>query len=214
MNAHYFQHVPFEDLGSIRSWLLAAGYAITRTPFFESATLPRPDQIDLLVVLGGPMSVNDEAGIPGWRLKKNLSGTSSLPESRFWEIAWAPSSSPARWAQRFIQRRKGDRLVSRLRRGLRRRVRLFLSAIASGIPLARRNVRPAAAAIRIAQSDHCENQAFQWGRSVSACSFTWKRRPTPHGTLSRTAGRAGFSALSPKRKRNSVRRAQAISGHS
>jgi len=29
MNAHYFQHVPFEDLGSsIRSWLRASGYIL------------------------------------------------------------------------------------------------------------------------------------------------------------------------------------------
>jgi len=28
MNAHYFQHVPFEGLGSIRPWLEAAGYIV------------------------------------------------------------------------------------------------------------------------------------------------------------------------------------------
>ncbi|NTV64237.1 MAG: type 1 glutamine amidotransferase [Oscillochloris sp.] len=64
MRAHYFQHVPFEGIGSIEAWLNANGYAITSTKFFESAELPDPQAIDLLVVMGGPMSVNDEQELP------------------------------------------------------------------------------------------------------------------------------------------------------
>jgi GMP synthase-like glutamine amidotransferase len=61
MRAHYLQHVPFEGPGSIESWLQTAGYAITHTRLFESAQLPDRDAFDLLVVMGGPMSVNDES---------------------------------------------------------------------------------------------------------------------------------------------------------
>lgn len=64
MRAHYFQHVPFEGLGSIESWVEAAGYEITNTRFFEAAELPNLTKIDLLVVMGGPMSVNDEGDFP------------------------------------------------------------------------------------------------------------------------------------------------------
>ena len=64
MRAHYFQHVPFEGLGSIAPWLAEAGFEITNTRFFESAVLPDLNEIDLLVVMGGPMSVNDEAELP------------------------------------------------------------------------------------------------------------------------------------------------------
>jgi GMP synthase-like glutamine amidotransferase len=64
MRAHYFQHVPFEELGSIRPWLEAAGCEITVTQFFKSWELPDPGEIDLLVVMGGPMSVNDEIQYP------------------------------------------------------------------------------------------------------------------------------------------------------
>lgn len=60
MRAHYFQHVPFEGLGSIEPWLNLNGYELTNTRFFESDELPDPDSVDLLVVMGGPMSVNDE----------------------------------------------------------------------------------------------------------------------------------------------------------
>lgn len=64
MRAHYLQHVPFEGLGSIEGWLSRAGYAITVSRLFESPTLPRPDDVDLLIAMGGPMSVNDEADLP------------------------------------------------------------------------------------------------------------------------------------------------------
>ncbi|WP_218188034.1 type 1 glutamine amidotransferase [Desulfosarcina cetonica] len=59
MRAHYFQHVPFEGLGSIQDWLETAGYTVTATRFFEPWTLPALEEIDFLVVMGGPMSVND-----------------------------------------------------------------------------------------------------------------------------------------------------------
>jgi len=72
MRAHYLQHVPFEGLGSIEPWLRGAGYEITNTQFFRSAELPDFDQIDLLVVMGGPMSVNDEDEFPWLRKEKKF----------------------------------------------------------------------------------------------------------------------------------------------
>lgn len=70
MRAHYLQHVPFEGPGSIGPWLESAGYRVTVTKFYESTSLPHPDQIDLLIVMGGPMSVNDEERFPWLRLEK------------------------------------------------------------------------------------------------------------------------------------------------
>ncbi len=69
MRAHYLQHVPFEGLGSIEPSLRAAGYEITRTELFESGVFPAMDAIDLLVVMGGPMSVNDTDEFP-WLLEE------------------------------------------------------------------------------------------------------------------------------------------------
>ena len=61
MRAHWLQHVPFEGLGYIETWLAATGYEITQTKLFQSEVLPELDCFDLLIVMGGPMSVNDEA---------------------------------------------------------------------------------------------------------------------------------------------------------
>ncbi len=72
MHAHYLQHVPFESLGSIGPWLKSAGYQITVTKFYESTLLPNPKEIDLLIILGGPMSTNDEDRFPWLRLEKQF----------------------------------------------------------------------------------------------------------------------------------------------
>ena len=60
MKAHVLQHVPFEGLGSIGPWLESKGAAITYTRFFESPQLPEPGSVDIIIAMGGPMSVNDE----------------------------------------------------------------------------------------------------------------------------------------------------------
>jgi GMP synthase-like glutamine amidotransferase len=52
-------------LGSIANWLNARGASVSWTRFHDaSAVLPSPADVDFLIVLGGPMSVNDEAVLP------------------------------------------------------------------------------------------------------------------------------------------------------
>lgn len=45
-------------------WLLERGATLSRTRLFAGERLPRTDELDLLIVMGGPMSVNDEAELP------------------------------------------------------------------------------------------------------------------------------------------------------
>jgi GMP synthase-like glutamine amidotransferase len=72
MKVHVLQHVPFEGLGSIGTWLRERGAQIDRTRFWIDARLPPLEDLDLLVALGGPMSVNDEAEFPWLRAEKQL----------------------------------------------------------------------------------------------------------------------------------------------
>ena len=64
MRVHVLQHVPFEGLGSINEWLSCRRTRVTYTRFFENARLPALADIDLVIILGGPMSVNDEGPLP------------------------------------------------------------------------------------------------------------------------------------------------------
>ncbi len=65
VRAHILQHVPFESPGSILTALQALGADVgdDAAAMRESVCRPRRD-VDLLVVMGGPMSVNDEADYP------------------------------------------------------------------------------------------------------------------------------------------------------
>lgn len=65
MKVHYLQHVPFEGLSMIAEWAQSKGHSINDTKFYESHyQLPNIEDFDMLVVLGGPMSVNDGAKYP------------------------------------------------------------------------------------------------------------------------------------------------------
>lgn len=69
MRAHIFQHLPFEGPGSIRPWLINAGFEITYTHFYKSDEIPQVKDIDFLLIMGGSMSVNDEEKLP-WLVKE------------------------------------------------------------------------------------------------------------------------------------------------
>jgi GMP synthase-like glutamine amidotransferase len=61
VNVHVFQHVSFEGLGSIARWAAGRDARLTWTRFHEDPHVPRLEDVDLLVAMGGPMSANDEA---------------------------------------------------------------------------------------------------------------------------------------------------------
>jgi len=64
LKIHCFQHVHFEGLGCIDNWINKNGHHIQYTRFYENTSVPCVDDYDWLVVMGGPMSVNDEAEFP------------------------------------------------------------------------------------------------------------------------------------------------------
>jgi GMP synthase-like glutamine amidotransferase len=74
MRVHYLQHVAFEGLGSIESWLERRSARLACTRLHAGEPLPRAGDFDWLIAMGGPMSVNDEARLPWLRAEKELIG--------------------------------------------------------------------------------------------------------------------------------------------
>ena len=78
LRVHYFQHIAGEGFGSCYDYLKAHQAKITATEFFalpvdlslELEALPNIDEVDLLIIMGGTMSVNDEANYPWLKLEK------------------------------------------------------------------------------------------------------------------------------------------------
>ena len=60
MRIHWLQHVAFEGLGSIAGWAAQNGCPVTGSRMFADDALPPLANLDMLVIMGGPMSVNDE----------------------------------------------------------------------------------------------------------------------------------------------------------
>ncbi len=72
MKLHYLQHVPFEGLGSIETWASAKKFQITHTALWQSPVFPSEKEIDLLVVMGGPMNVDEEKIYPWLAAEKKF----------------------------------------------------------------------------------------------------------------------------------------------
>jgi GMP synthase-like glutamine amidotransferase len=178
MRAHYFQHVPFEGLGSIEPWLEAAGYEITNTMFFESAEFPDLKKIDLLIVMGGPMSVNDEDKFP-WLVSEKQFICEAINSGK-------PVLGICLGAQ-LIASARGARVY----RNHTKEIGWFpiyrISSNDSSIFSFPSSVKVfhwhgetfdlPSGATRLAKSKGCENQAFQIGKSVIGLQFHLETTP-------------------------------------
>ncbi len=177
MNARILQHVPFEEAGSILDWLRRTGYAVEVTRLYEPHRLPSPDQVDLLIVMGGPMSVNDEATLP-WL-------TDELRFVRQMLQAGKPVVGICLGAQLMAKA-----LGARVYPGPQREIGWFdiqgasVGADALALPSKARvfhwhgeTFDLPAGATRLATSAACANQAFAWGERAVGLQFHLESTP-------------------------------------
>jgi GMP synthase (glutamine-hydrolysing) len=57
MRVAVLQHAACEGPGEIARWAVSRGHTVTVCPVYEGATLPKPDDFDLLVIMGGEMNI-------------------------------------------------------------------------------------------------------------------------------------------------------------
>lgn len=177
MKVHVLQHVPSEGLGSIEAWLEKCGALVTFTYFFESPVLPPAHEQDLVIALGGPMSVNDEDALPWLRAEKkfireaidagkavlgiclgsqliaNALGA-SVQANPHKEIGWFPVTAVPQ-----------DKTV------------FHLPASVDVFHWHGETFEQPAGAIHLAESAACKNQGFQWGRRVIGLQFHLETTP-------------------------------------
>ena len=65
MRIAVLQHVEFEGPAAVADWAAARGFPLRLFYLHRDPTLPSLADFDMLTVMGGPMSANDEARL-GW----------------------------------------------------------------------------------------------------------------------------------------------------
>ncbi|MEN8725487.1 MAG: type 1 glutamine amidotransferase, partial [Lentimonas sp.] len=63
------KHIGFEGPGAIAQWAQRNGHNLVVLPIYQSQHLPSPEKFDAFVIMGGPMSVHNEAEHP-WLVKE------------------------------------------------------------------------------------------------------------------------------------------------
>jgi len=173
-NIHLLQHASIEGLGSIEDWIISKGHHLTSTQLYENTNFPEIDEIDWLIIMGGPMSVYEEEKyqwlIPekqfirqaidnkkivlgiclGSQLIANVLGARVYP-NKFKEIGW------------FRVRMTSDAAHSKLFNFFPKQLTVFQwHGDTFDIP---------SGAIHIAASEACNNQAFVFKDKVVALQF-------------------------------------------
>ncbi|MBN1866616.1 type 1 glutamine amidotransferase [Candidatus Sumerlaeota bacterium] len=174
LRIHYVQHVPFETPANIAEWARERGHPLTGTRPYAGETLPSPESVDWLVVLGGPMSVHDVGECPwladekrfilealskgcgylgiclGAQILADALGAHVAP-NRHKEIGWHPVTLTPEATRCSLFRGWADRFIAFHWHG-------ETFAVPEG-------------AIPLASSEACVNQAFAWGDRALALQF-------------------------------------------
>jgi GMP synthase-like glutamine amidotransferase len=67
MHIHSFHHAPSEGLGAIATWAQRKGHTLSATHFYRGELPPSLDDVDWLIVMGGPMNIYEHRNHP-WLL--------------------------------------------------------------------------------------------------------------------------------------------------
>jgi GMP synthase-like glutamine amidotransferase len=72
MRAHCLMNIFFEGPGYISDWMDQHGHSMVIWRLYEDPSLPDPEEVDMLVVMGGPMNIYEEDKYPYLAGEKDL----------------------------------------------------------------------------------------------------------------------------------------------
>ena len=169
MRIHSFEHEPFEGLANIEVWAKKKGHSITRTLLFNNEELPDINDFDWLFIMGGSMNIYEEEKYPWLRREKNFIAEAiankkivlgvclgsqliadvlggRVTRNKYKEIGWFPVT--------FTREAKSSPIFRTL-------PNKFLAFHWHGDTF---KIPPGAT--RIAESEVCANQAYDYGRVI------------------------------------------------
>jgi GMP synthase-like glutamine amidotransferase len=179
MKVHVLQHASFEGPANIEAWARQRGFTLSKTFLFDQGfKLPAVNSFDLLVIMGGPMGVNEEQKFPWLKAEKKLIAETIAAKKKIVGICLgAQLVAQALGANVFPQKHKeiGWFPVETLN---------AVPPISEAIPSPHLvfhwhgdtfDLPPGAH--RFARSPVCENQAFLWSDLVLGLQFHLEVQP-------------------------------------
>jgi len=176
---HCLEHLEKETLGNIGTWISQKGHTLTRTLLYEELLFPDPEEFDLLLIMGGTMSVYQEEDYP-WLIPEkefvekvidtgkpifgSCFGAQIIAEvlggrvtrNKFKEIGWHKVKFPER-------KNLGGSISSELPSGMFQEFTAFMwHGDTFEIP---------AGAVRLFESEACPNQGFIYNKNVLGLQF-------------------------------------------
>jgi GMP synthase-like glutamine amidotransferase len=181
MKIHCLQHLKNETLGNIGAWASLKGHRLTKTLLYEKPVFPEPEEFDMLLIMGGTMSVYQEKEFPwlmpekefvmkvidagkpmlgrcfGAQLIAEVLG-GKVTRNRFKEIGWHRVKSLTG-----ENLKNGREISSELPPGLFPEFTAFMwHGDTFEIP---------AGAVRLFKSDACQNQGFIYRENIIGLQF-------------------------------------------
>ncbi|QDT38014.1 type 1 glutamine amidotransferase [Stratiformator vulcanicus] len=187
---HVLQHVPFEGPAAIADWALERGATVAVSHVYRGDPLPALDEFDMLVVMGGPMSVNDEAEHDWITPETTLIQAAIEADKIVFGVCLGAQ---------FIAKALGASIYKASEKEIGwfavRRVESTKPEAFAGFP---ETFTPLHwhgetfdlpdGAIRLAETDVCPNQAFQYGRRVIGLQFHLEATPGSVASLAENCG--------------------------
>lgn len=169
MRIHSLEHEPFEGLGNIEVWAKNKGHSITRTHLFKNEELPETSEFDWLFIMGGSMNIYEEDKFPWLKAEKEFIAKAieaekiilgvclgsqliadvlggRVSKNQYKEIGWFPVS---------LTKESRDSSIF-----------CSLPTTFTAFHWHGDTFKIPNGARRIAQSEGCANQAFEYGRAI------------------------------------------------
>ena len=188
MRIHCLQHVPFESPGYIASWCDRRGHELVATRLYADEPLPRGEDVEALVVMGGPMGVHDDAAHPWMKGEKHLIASVLEAEKRVFGVCLgaqmiANVSGARVYRNRFQE--IGWFPVEATREGV---FRLELPGQFPAFHWHGDTFQLPAGAVNVARTDACEHQMFVVGERVIGVQFHLEVMPSDVASMCAHAG--------------------------